>query len=151
MITVTLNFTTISAAVAALCNIPENDIIPAGVIAPAEVTKDAAAPKGKPSAAKTATSPATAEAAQPTAGPSDAAPEPKAKQQEATPPAASATSAAPTVERGAVSKAAVALAMKDKPKIVEILSIFNGAKGVKDLVDSDLAAAFKLINAALGA
>ena len=67
-------------------------------------------------------------------------------------PSTEKAAAAPSApERAVVSKAAVSLALKDKPKIIEILAGFDGAKGVKDLKDEQLAAAFDLINAALAA
>jgi hypothetical protein len=52
--------------------------------------------------------------------------------------------------RADVSKAAVALALKDKAQIVAILAKFD-AKGVKDVPDDKLAEVFPLINAALEA
>ena len=76
--------------------------------------------------------------------PSTAAPAPQ--------PSTEKPAAAPSApERAVVSKAAVSLALKDKPKIIEILAGFDGAKGVKDLKDEQLAAAFEQINAALAA
>jgi len=111
-----------------------------------ETTKDAAAPAGKPKAekaaapAKTAPSEPTAEqAAAPATSTTAPAPQPSTGQ------AATANSAP---ARADVSKAAVALALKDKAKIIEILAGFN-AKGVKDVPDDKLAEVFPLINAAL--
>ena len=106
----------------------------------------AAAPVEKPkkdAPAKTALSPATAA--------SPAAAEPSTGKQEPQPSTEKAAAAPSAPERAVVSKAAVSLALKDKPKIIEILAGFDGAKGVKDLKDEQLGAAFELINAALEA
>lgn len=107
-----------------------------------ETTKEAAAPTGKPKAEKTA-APATTAPSAPAAAPatSTTAPAP----QPSTGQAATANSAP---DRADVSKAAVALALKDKAKIIEILAGFN-AKGVKDVPDDKLAEVFPLIKAAL--
>lgn len=107
--------------------------------------KEAAAP-GKPKAEKTA-EPAKTAPSEPTAGKADAPAASTAKQE----PQAStvkAADAASAPARADVSKAAVALALKDKAKIIEILAGF-GAKGVKDVPDDKLAEVFPLINAAL--
>jgi hypothetical protein len=95
----------------------------------------------KDAPAKTAPSPATAA--------SPAAAEPSTAKQEPQPSTEKAATANSAPERSVVSKAAVSLALKDKPKIIEILAGFDGAKGVKDLKDDQLAAAFEQINAAL--
>ena len=110
--------------------------------------KEAPAP-GKSKAEKTA-EPVKTAPSEPTAG-------------QAAAPAASTTAPAPqpsTVKaadavsapaRADVSKAAVALALKDKAKILEILAPYlpAGGKGVKDVPDDKLAEVFPLINAAL--
>lgn len=96
--------------------------------------------KGAPAETSARSKPTAAPAAAPAASTAAPAPQPS------TAPAATANSAP---ERAVVSKAAVSLALKDKPKIIEILAGFDGAKGVKDLKDEQLAAAFDLINAAL--
>lgn len=108
----------------------------------AQTTKDAAAPAGKPKAEPAKTAPS-----EPTAGKADApaASTVKPEPQTSTVKAADAASAP---ARADVSKAAVALALKDKAKIIEILAGF-GAKGVKDVPDDKLAEVFPLINAAL--
>ena len=106
----------------------------------------AAAPVEKPKKDAPAKTAPSAPTAAPAAAPaqSTAAPEPQPSTEKAV--------AAPSApERAVVSKAAVSLALKDKPKIIEILAGFDGANGVKDLKDEQLAAAFDLINAALAA
>lgn len=105
---------------------------------------DAPAPKSK--AEKTAAPVKTAPSA-PTAEPA-AAPA-QSTEPPAPPPATEkAATAASAPARADVSKAAVALALKDKAKIVEILAGF-GAKGVKDVPDDKLAEVYPLITAAL--
>jgi hypothetical protein len=136
MIQVTLTFSSIAAAVQALSGLPEADVALTTV-------KDAAATTGKPSGATTAPPPRTAAADHSTPAQPAAAP---ATQTAATKSDAAAPSAP---ARADVSKAAVALALKDKPKIVEILAEF-GAKGVKDVPDDKLAEVYPLIQAALG-
>jgi hypothetical protein len=108
-------------------------------------TKEAAAQVEKPkkdTPAKTAPSaPTAAPAAAPAASTAAPAPQPS------TGKAADAVSAP---ARADVSAAAVKLALKDKPKAIEILAGF-GAKGVKDVPDDKLAEVFPLIQAALEA
>ena len=65
-------------------------------------------------------------------------------------PASTAAADTPKVERAAVSKAAVALAMKDKAKAVEIMAQF-GVKGVRDVPDDKLAEVFAAIQVATAA
>jgi pyruvate dehydrogenase E2 component (dihydrolipoamide acetyltransferase) len=69
----------------------------------------------------------------------------------AAPQVSTAAPETPKVERAAVSKAAVALAMKDKVKIKEILASFDGAAAVRDVPDDKLAAVFAAIQAATAA
>jgi hypothetical protein len=109
-----------------------------------ETAKDAAVPAGKPKADPAQTAPS-----KPTAGKTDApaASTAKPEPQPSTEKAATANSAP---ARADVSKAAVALALKDKAQIVAILAKFD-AKGVKDVPDDKLAEVFPLINAALEA
>lgn len=98
---------------------------------------------GKSSAAVTAPSPRTAAAAPSPSAQPGAAP---ATPTTATEPGVAASSAP---VRADVSKAAVALALKNKPKIIEILAQF-GAKGVKEVPDDKLAEIYPLIQAELG-
>lgn len=108
-----------------------------------ETTAKATEAPGKSKANAPATTAPSAPTAAPAAAPatSTTAPAP----QPSTEKAATANSAP---ARADVSKAAVALALKDKAKIIEILAGFN-AKGVKDVPDDKLAEVFPLINAAL--
>ena len=111
-----------------------------------KLTKDNPEAPGKPKAA-----PAENARSEPTATAAEAAaPAASTVKQEPQPSTEKAATANSAPARADVSKAAVALALKDKPKIVEILAQF-GAKGVKDVPDDKLAEVFPLINAALGA
>lgn len=124
MIQVTLSFTSIAEAVAALSKLDASHV--AVNVAP-EV---ASAKPGKPSAAKTAPSLPTAEAAPSTPAPSADAPEPKAP--EATPQAADAPSASPTADTPAFEYATlqkavnVRIAKHGKDKLLAIAKKHGG-------------------------
>ena len=155
MIQVTLTFTSLHAAVRGLSEIPADLLVGEGptlTLADAQAgvagsndkadivrqMEPAAAQVEKPKATSAATPAATdapaktAVESSPTAAPAAAEPPP--------------STAAP--DRATVSKAAVALAMKDKPKIIEILASF-GAKAAKELTEDQLTPALAAINAAI--
>lgn len=91
----------------------------------------------------------TSARSKPTAAPA-AAPAASTAKQEPQPSTEKGADAVSAPARADVSAAAVKLALKDKPKVIEILAGF-GAKGVKDVPDDKLAEVFPLIQAALEA
>lgn len=133
MITLTYTFNTDAELAAHIARLSVKatpfPAIDASAVPVGKPVKDAAAPVEKPKA-----SPPPAPAAAPAAS---------------APSADTAKSDAPAkVERATVSKAAVALALKDKTRATEILAQF-GAKGVKDVPDDKLAEVYPLLTAAL--
>lgn len=114
----------------------------------------AAAPVEKSSGKKSSSPAKTAPTAPTAPAVADAAPEKtadasaqSAASAAAEQPASTAASETPKVERAAVSKAAVALAMKDKSKIQGVLAGF-GVTAVRDVPDAKLAEVFAAIEAA---
>lgn len=149
MIQVTLQFSTIAAAVAALAKIPEADAAFAAVTGVSADEKSAvlgttptAAPgksKGASSAAKTAPSPTTAAAAPSPSAPSPAAPAPAPT---ATPPAAAAGSAAdkvdyPTLQKAVFKLVGLVKAAGNDPQ-VEVLGIARKLAGADDATFKEL-------------
>lgn len=139
MIQVTLQFSSIQAAVAALARI-DADAIVAGNPVPAATVVEA---PGKPSAAPTAPSQPTAEAAPSTPAPWADAPESKTT---ATEPTAAATSA--PVAYADLQKAVLTLHKMDPTAAVPIAKAL-GADTFKLLPDSKWAEALAKVNAAI--
>ena len=161
MIQVILQFATLHAAVRVLSEIPADLLVgektltlvdaPIPATADGTIVETAAAPVEKPKRTPAATpaapapSPRTAEVAAATAAPEKTAAE---SSPTAAPAVAEPQASTAVPERSTVSKAAVALALKDKPRIIEILASF-GAKAAKELTDAQLAPALAAINTAL--
>lgn len=141
MITVTLTFTSIDAAVRALREIPESALAGAPVAAP--VVKDEA-PDPKPTKASKASKPA--------AEPVAAQPQTTAGREEAPVPAAAAAqpepAPAPTVEYATLQKAVFALAAKSREAAAAIAQSF-GVKTFKELPAELWGAAYAAVTAKL--
>ena len=101
----------------------------------------------KPKVTKTEGKPPAAASSQPTAQEPPAAADGKSTEASATTPVAAASSAVP--DRKDVSAAIVKLAVKDKPRVIEILAGF-GVKAGKELKDEQLADCLARVNEALG-
>ena len=150
MIAITLNFTSIEAAIRALREIPENLLVGGNTVTEQEVAAVEAAPAPKApkaaKAAKDATSPATAAPAvapeektpssseastttQPAAAHGAADPKPVA---EASAPAAPAASPASSVDYPTLQKAVFALAGKSREAAAAVVQSF-GVKTFKEL------------------
>lgn len=139
MITVTLTFTSIDAAVRALREIPESALAGAQVAAP--VVKDET-PDPKPTkaskASKTAAEPVVAQ------------PQPTAKREEAQAPAAAAAQPdpAPAVEYAVLQKAVFALAAKSRDAAAAVAQSF-GVRTFKELPADKWADALAAVTAKL--
>ena len=143
MIQVTLSFTSVAAAIAALSKIPEADAAFATTTGVSAEEKAAVVQPGKPSAAKTAPSPRTAEAAPSTPAPSDAAPAPA-------PTTTQQTADAPSVTYPDLQKAVLTL-HKRNPKAAQPIAQSLGADTFKLLKPEQWAEALRLVNEAIAA
>lgn len=128
----------LSAILAAIGPSPQAEL-------PLPIKSDPAAEK--PKVTKTEGKSPAAASSQPTAPEPPAAADGKSTEASATTPAAAASSAVP--DRKDVSAAIVKLAVKDKPRVIEILAGF-GVKAGKELKDEQLADCLAQVNEALG-
>lgn len=151
-VTVTLTFSSIDAAIAALREIPEAAVqASAGTPAPAPAKETATAAAGKPAqpaagasapgrrtaAGEAGAAPAKTARAQESSGAADAAAAPQAS-----------TAAADKVEYAALQKATVSLALRSRAAATEVVSAF-GVNTFKDLDPARWAEALNAVNAKL--
>lgn len=153
-ISVTLNFRTISAAVAALRNIPEADVVgePNLVIEESTVVGKPPAAPAAPSAPDPAPSPRTAKAGKETAAPAASTAKPSAPQSTpstAAPAAApSASAEEPPLDYGELRAAVLKLAALSTDKAVEVNTAF-GVKTMKELEPARWREALVAVEAAI--
>jgi hypothetical protein len=150
MIQITLQFSSIAAAVSALARIDADaivagDPVPHATVSSDKSSKPAGEAPGKRNAATTAPSPRTAEAGPSPSAPSADAPAPSSA---ATAPAAAASSASPQVSYPDLQKAVLTLHKMDPTAAVPIAKGL-GADTFKLLPEAKWAEALAQVNAAI--